>query len=181
MSFIPVFEIGLWNAWIFIIPLFVMHIINARVFARRGAGGQSGKILIVIFLIIHISPIFLPLKLNTIWFYTGLIFYIVGITMGFLAIYGFATTPIDKPVSKGIFRYSRNPMYLGGFIFFIGIGLVSVSSIYLLITLIWVVLLHVKDIPIEESECIKKYGKDYKEYMKRTPRWIGIPKAGEKR
>ena len=42
MSLIPTFEIGFWNAWIFIIPLFVMHIINARVFACRGAVGQSG-------------------------------------------------------------------------------------------------------------------------------------------
>ena len=177
MSLIPTFEIGFWNAWIFIIPLFVMHIINARVFARRGAGGQSGKILVVLFLIIHILPIFLPLKLNTIWFYAGLIFYIVGITMGFLAIFGFATTPIDKPVSKGIFRYSRNPMYLGGFIFLIGISLASVSWIYFLITLIWMILLHIADIPVEESECIKKYGTDYKEYMKKTPRWLGIPKS----
>ncbi|UCD13645.1 MAG: DUF1295 domain-containing protein, partial [Thermoplasmatales archaeon] len=160
MSLIPTFEIGFWNAWIFIIPLFVMHIINARVFARRGAGGQSGKILIVLFLIIHILPIFLPLKLNTIWFYAGLIFYIVGITMGFLAIYGFATTPVDKPITKGIFRYSRNPMYLGGFIFCIGISLVSISWIYFLVVLIWMILLHVIDIPVEESECIKKYGKD---------------------
>ena len=176
MSFIPVFEIGLWNAWIFIIPLFVMHIINGRVFARRGAGGQSGIILIVLFLIIHILPIFLPLKLNTIWFYAGIIFYIVGITMGFLAIYGFATTPVDKPITKGIFRYSRNPMYLGGFIFCIGISLVSISWIYFLIVFIWMILLNVKDIHIEESECIKKYGKDYEEYLKKTPKWIGIPK-----
>jgi protein-S-isoprenylcysteine O-methyltransferase Ste14 len=106
--------------------------------------------------------------------------YLIGIIIGFLAIYRFAVTPIDKPVIMGIFHYSRNPMYLGGFIFFIGIGLVCVSLIYLLITLIWGVLLHVIDIPIEESECVKKYGKDYMEYMKRTPRWIGIPKKGEK-
>jgi protein-S-isoprenylcysteine O-methyltransferase Ste14 len=179
MSLIPIFEIGLWNAWIFIIPLFFMHIINARVFARRGAGGQSAKILIVIFLILHILPVFLPLKLNTIWFYAGLIFYIVGTTMEFLAIYGFATTPIDKPVIKGIFRYSRNPMYFGGFIFFIGISLISISWIYFLIALIWMILLHIMDVPVEESECIKKYGPDYMEYMKRTSRWIGLPKSSK--
>jgi len=176
MSLIPTFEIGFWNAWIFVIPVFFMHIINARVFARRGAGGQYG-ILIVIFLILHILPVFLPLKLNTIWFYVGLIFYIVGMTLGFLAIYDFATTPIDKPVSKGIFHYSRNPMYLGGFIFCIGISLVSISWIYFLIVLIWMILLHVMEIPVEESECIKKYGTGYIEYMKKTPKWIGIPKS----
>ena len=172
MSLIPTFEIGFWNAWIFLIPIFFMHIINARVFARRGAGGQSVKILIVLFLILHILPVLLPLKLNTIWFYAGLIFYIVGTTMGYLAIYGFATTPIDKPVSKGIFRYSRNPMYLGGFIFIIGISLVSISWSYFLIALIWMIITHVMEIPVEESECIEKYGTAYIEYMKKTPKWL---------
>ena len=173
MSLIPTFEIGFWNAWIFLIPLFFMHTINARI----KTGGPSVKILIVIFLILHILPVFLPLKLNTIWFYAGLIFYIVGITIGFLAIYGFATTPIDKPVSKGIFHYSRNPMYLGAFILFIGISLVSISWVYFLIALIWMIITHVKEISIEESECTKKYGTDYIEYMKRTPKWLGIPKS----
>ncbi|UCD13700.1 MAG: isoprenylcysteine carboxylmethyltransferase family protein, partial [Thermoplasmatales archaeon] len=81
---------------------------------------------------------------------------------------------------KGIFRYSRNPMYLGGFIFFIGISLVCISWIYFLVVLIWMIFLHVIDVPVEESECIKKYGKDYLEYMKRTPRWIGVPKSSKK-
>jgi len=177
MSLIPTFEIGFWNAWIFLIPLFFMHIINALVFTRRGAGGQSAKIPMVLFIIQQILPFFLPLKLNTIWFYAGLIFYIMGITMGFLAIYYFATTGIDKVVSKGIFRYSRNPMYLSFFILSIGISLASFSWIYFLIALIWVVLIHFMDIPVEESECIKKYGTEYKEYMERTPRWIGLPKS----
>ena len=95
--------------------------------------------------------------------------------MGFLAIYSFVTTPIDKPVSKGIFRYSRNPMYLSFFILSIGIFLVSISWIYLLIALIWMILIHFMDIPVEESECTKKYGIDYIDYVERTPRWIGLP------
>ena len=174
MSFVPDFELGLWNAWIFLIPLLIMHIVNARI----KTGGPSVKILIVLFLILHILPVFLPLELNTIWFYAGLVFCVVGITMGYLAICGFATTSTDKPVTKLIFRYSRNPMYLGGFILFIGISLVSISWIYFLIALIWMILTHVMEIPVEESECIKKYGTDYIEYMKKTPKWLGIPKSG---
>ena len=176
MSFMPEFELGLWNAWIFLIPVFFMHIINVRI----KTGGPSVKILIVLFLILHILPVFLPLKLNTIWFYAGLIVYIVGTTMEYLAIYSFATTPVDKPVSKGIFRYSRNPMYLGIFVLFIGISLVSISWIYFLIALIWIIITHVKEIPIEESECTKKYGADYTEYMEKTPKWLGILKSGKK-
>jgi len=175
MSLMPEFELGLWNAWIFLIPFLFNHVINA---VRIHTGGPSKKILIVLFLILHILPVFLPLRLNTIWFYAGLVFYIVGMVMGYLAMYGFATRPIDKPVTKGIFRYSRNPMYLGGFISLIGISLVSISWVYLLIASIWMILNHVMEIPVEESECIKKYGTDYIEYMKKTPKWLGIPKSG---
>ena len=174
MSFVPEFELGLWNAWIFLIPIFVMHFINVRI----KTGGPSVKILIVLFLILHVLPIFLPLQLDTIWFYVGLFSYIVGMTMGYLAIYGFATTPINKPVTKGVFRYSRNPMYLGAFMLFIGISLVSISWIYFLIALIWMILTHIMEVPVEESECIKKYGTDYVEYMKRTQKWLGILKSG---
>ena len=95
--------------------------------------------------------------------------------MGFLAIYSFVTTLIDKSVSKGIFRYSRNPMYLSFFILSISISLVSISWIYFLIALIWMVFIYFVGIPVEESECTKKYGIDYIDYVERTPRWIGLP------
>ena len=68
-------------------------------------------------------------------------------------------------------------MYLGGFTLFIGISLASISWIFFIIALVWMIITHVMEIPIEESECIKKFGTDYKEYMDRTPKWIGTPKS----
>jgi protein-S-isoprenylcysteine O-methyltransferase Ste14 len=177
MSLIPTFRIGLLNAWIFIIPVIFVQIISGIiVFKRRGGGGQSG-ILAVIFLILHILPVFLPLKFNTIWFYVGVVLYVAGMTTLLLAIHSFAVTPIDALVNRGILRYSRHPMYLGGFILMVGISLVSISWIYFLISVIWVILLNIMQIPGEERECIEKYGTDYTEYMNRTPRWLGIPKT----
>jgi protein-S-isoprenylcysteine O-methyltransferase Ste14 len=32
----------------------------------------------------------------------------------------------------------------------------------------------------EERECLEKYWDAYREYMKRTPRWIEIPESGKK-
>jgi protein-S-isoprenylcysteine O-methyltransferase Ste14 len=29
----------------------------------------------------------------------------------------------------------------------------------------------------EERMCLEKYGDAYREYMERTPRWIGLPKS----
>jgi len=34
---------------------------------------------------------------------------------------------------------------------------------------------------VEEQGCLKKYGDTYREYMNRTPRWIGVPKGKSKR
>jgi protein-S-isoprenylcysteine O-methyltransferase Ste14 len=32
----------------------------------------------------------------------------------------------------------------------------------------------------EERWCLEKYGDAYREYMNRTPRWIGLPKSEKK-
>jgi len=34
-------------------------------------------------------------------------------------------------------------------------------------------------IDAEERWCLDKYGDAYREYMDRTPKWIGIPKSGK--
>ena len=175
MSLIPAFEIGLWNAWIFIIPLLAIHIVTGRVLGKRGAEGQPSKIMMIVFLLMHILPIFIPLSFDTIWFYVGFIVYLFGLIIVIMAIIGFATTPMDKPVTRGIFRVTRNPIYIGGIFFFIGIAVMSMSWVYVIIVLIWLILM-ISSISKEESQCLKKYGKAYREYMNRTPRWIGIPK-----
>ena len=175
MSIIPTIELGLWNAWIFIIPLLIIHIVSTRGLRARGAEGQPGKIMMIVFLLLHILPIFLPLNFDTIWFYVGLIVYIVGMVFVIMAIIGFATTPADKPVTKGIFRISRNPMYIGGIRIFIGKAIVSMSWIYVIIIAAWLILM-VTSIKKEEAQCLKKYGEAYRKYMKRTYRWMGFPK-----
>jgi protein-S-isoprenylcysteine O-methyltransferase Ste14 len=34
-------------------------------------------------------------------------------------------------------------------------------------------------VPVEERFLLEKYGESYREYMERTPRWIGVPKSGK--
>lgn len=177
MSLIQSFEIGVWNAWVFIIPLLVIHTVSEHILRSRGAGGQSGKIMILMFLILHMLPIFMPLKLDSIWFMVGFILYIFGMIFIVVTLHSFATTPVGKPVTKGVFRISRNPMYFSGLLIFLGIGIASFSWIYVLITILWLIFIHVRGIPDEESECLKKYGKAYREYINKTSKWIGISKS----
>ncbi len=50
---------------------------------------------------------------------------------------------MDKPVTKGVYRISRNPMYLGGFVMYVAIGITSASWIYILLAMMYIALQHI--------------------------------------
>ena len=131
----------------------------------------------IIYLLMVIYSIFVPLKLGTAWFYAGLPIYLLGLIPYAMVWVGFATTPPDKLVTKGIYRYSRHPMYLAQFPIFAGVGIAAASWIFLLISVVYM-LLPLLWVNAEERHCLKFYGNAYREYINRTPRWIGIPKSG---
>jgi len=81
-----------------------------------------------------------------------------------------------QPVTKGVYRFSRHPIYLGVIMFFIGVGIACASWVYILFALVWIIVWLIA-IPYEERDLIEKYGDAYREYMNKTPRWIGIPKS----
>jgi protein-S-isoprenylcysteine O-methyltransferase Ste14 len=130
----------------------------------------------LLFYAIIAYSVFLPLELATVWFYTGLIIYLLGVTIETVAMINFFTTAVDKPVNKGIYRFSRNPMYLGIFLIFLGTSIACVSLIFLILTTIFTVLSHFV-VVYEERFCAQKYASPYQEYLNRIPRWIGPPKS----
>jgi protein-S-isoprenylcysteine O-methyltransferase Ste14 len=52
----------------------------------------------------------------------------------------------------------------------------SASWLFLLLSAILIVISHFLAIT-EESATAKKFGDAYREYMNKTPRWLGIPKS----
>jgi protein-S-isoprenylcysteine O-methyltransferase Ste14 len=89
------------------------------------------------------------------------------------------TTPKGKPFTKGVYRFSRNAISLGMLLQFIGIGIASASWLFLLLTVVVAVVTHFM-VLTEERCCLDEFGNAYREYMNRTPRWIGIPKSAAK-
>ena len=188
MSLIPEFEIGLWNGWILMLLYFLMTYVPAylsnkkkakKAFSSPSYNKKEKNIYFIIEAIYFISliyTIFLPLKLGTAWLYAGLFIYLLGMIMNALAVMSFATTPLDKPVTKGVYRISRNPFYFGYILICIGIGLACVSWVFLIYSVVYMILQHILVIP-EERICLEKYGDTYREYMNKTPRYIGIPKS----
>jgi protein-S-isoprenylcysteine O-methyltransferase Ste14 len=49
--------------------------------------------------------------------------------------------------------------------------------VYLLLALVLLILLN-ENLSAEERYCLYRYGDSYRQYKNKTPRWIGIPKAG---
>jgi protein-S-isoprenylcysteine O-methyltransferase Ste14 len=135
----------------------------------------AGIDILLLFLFFAYS-IFLPLKTSTVWLYFGLFIYAVALAVSVATIFNAASTPVDKPVTRGVYRFSRHPIYLSGFLMYTGQGIACASWIVLLCAGLWILLWQIV-VPFEERSLIGSYGDSYREYMSRTPRWIGIPKA----
>ena len=193
MSLIPAFKIGVWNAWIFMLldvltfPLFI-RIAKGRAPEVEGksqvsAMSRTERITLysskAIYIPAFIYSIFLPLKLGTVWFYVGLPITLIGFITGVIVILNWAASPRGEPVTNGLYRYSRHPMYITAFVFFLGVSIATASWVFLLFTIL-LIAASFYFAPLEEQSCLEKYGDAYREYMSRTPRYIGIPKSEAK-
>ena len=189
MSLIPAFEIGVWNAWLFMSSFLLQWLavglagISQRTshptdMKRSKSDQRIGMAATMIWVIATIYSIFLPLQPGTIWFYIGLGVFLCGLIILTVATFNFAMAPHDKPITAGLYHYSRHPMYLAMFLIYIGTSLASASWLFLLFTIATVVLTRLEAI-LEETYCLERYSNDYREYTNRTPRWIGVPKSGE--
>ena len=188
MTLIPAFEIGVWNAWVLtiwiILPIMVLFSITKTPESKVEYSSVSSKternacsIYHIITFLIIIYSIFLPLNLGTSWFYAGLVIYLLGMIAYVIVMVNFATTPLQsEPITKGIYRYSRHPMYVTMLIALIGIGITSSSWLVLLLSVLYMAFTAIA-VPAEERFLLEQYGNAYREYMDRTPRWIGIPKS----
>ncbi len=191
MSLIPAFELGLWNAWIFIVPALLITLFCILLMTKKGAPDGAARATRVskttllfanlsklIYLPAVIYSVFLPLKLGTIWFYVGLPTTLIGLVGTIIVLVDWANTPTGEPVTRGLYRYSRHPQYVTMVLLFLGVSIISTSWVFLLFTIIsGVGVTRPYFIKIEEAQCLGHYGPAYREYMNSTPRWIGIPKS----
>ena len=189
MSLIPEFELGLWNAWVFMVPSLLLMLFSLLLFKEKrapAAGMHLSKTKLsfclvskFIYFAAVIYSVFLPLKLGTIWFYVGLPIALIGLVGSMITVVNWTNTPAGQIVTIGLYRFSRHPIYVTEVLLLLGVSIASASWVFLLFPII-VGVGAVYFIKIEEAHCIGHYGKAYREYMDRTPRWIGIPKS-EKR
>ncbi len=81
--------------------------------------------------------------------------------------------PPPRLLTTGLYAYVRNPMFLGGFLFLLGLGTLLGSLSLTFIFLPSFIVLYVFYVKaVEEKEMEKKFGQEYLEYRKRVPMFI---------
>ncbi len=79
--------------------------------------------------------------------------------------------PPERLVTSGIYRYTRNPMYLGHIIFLLGLTLTLQSLLGALITVGTAIWFHLRVLE-NERQLAGLFGDTYLNYLGRTKRWI---------
>jgi protein-S-isoprenylcysteine O-methyltransferase Ste14 len=82
------------------------------------------------------------------------------------------TLPTTALVVDGIYRHTRNPLYLGTTLIYLGLGVAAGSlwAIVLVAPLLWVI--NVGVVAREERYLERKFGDAYRAYKARVRRWI---------
>jgi protein-S-isoprenylcysteine O-methyltransferase Ste14 len=114
------------------------------------------------------------------WKVIGLIPVIIGILLNLIADSAFrrAGTTV-KPsmestalITDGIFRLSRHPMYLGFLLILVGSAILLGTLSPWVIIPIFVVLIQVQFISVEERMLADKFGPTWLDYKRKVRRWI---------
>jgi protein-S-isoprenylcysteine O-methyltransferase Ste14 len=188
MNLDPVHVIGLWNAWWFMLvfPLqWLAVLILPRYIGERVSHPSTipsgtyekflAKMTEIFWIGASIYSVFLPFATETPWFYLGLGFFIAGLAVLVLSVMAVGKADDGKPFTGGIYRFSRHPMYLSMILVYLGVSIACTSWVFLIITLI-TLFLQSKQMSREERYCAGRFGKAYREYLKQTPRWLGMPR-----
>jgi len=75
-------------------------------------------------------------------------------------------------VTTGIYRFTRNPMYLGMALLYAGLAFLFDSFTALLLLPVAILLIRTQVIAREERYLLGKFGADYVAYKKSVPRWF---------
>lgn len=171
------------NAFLTVIPIILiryglLNVINKEALKRASffaplIGGEK-----VAFWVYQITTAFillylllLKIKIESEWFYIGLIIYSLGLILYAVSIMNYAKPKINGINLNGLYRVSRNPMYVAYFIYFLGCVFLTRSWILLFLLISFQISVH-WIILSEERWCIREFGEEYIKYMNKVRRYI---------
>ena len=122
----------------------------------------------------------LPYSVPAVFRYVGLSLSFLGFLLGMGAFVKFreARTTLDphgsaqQLVTSGIYRFTRNPIYLGFLLMVIGLPLNSGHYWGIVVAPIYVLMMNRLIIQHEEAYLERKFGQAYTSYTSRVRRWL---------
>ncbi len=114
------------------------------------------------------------------WNLLGMIPLVLGVIINLIADQAFhkantTVKPFDEStalIREGVFRISRNPMYLGFVLILIGIALLLRSLTPYVIVVAFAILMDRMYIRVEERMLAEEFGTEWEEYKRNTRRWL---------
>ena len=104
-------------------------------------------------------------------FYAGLGCYLLGLCLCAVTIIHFSSPDAAGLNQNGVYRFSRNPMYVAYFICFSGMALLTGSWVLFGAVLVFQISAH-WIILAEERWCLEKFGSAYAQYMQNVRRYF---------
>lgn len=80
--------------------------------------------------------------------------------------------PTTAFVAQGVYRWTRNPMYLGMTLAYLGLAVAANAPVALWLFVPLIMTMHYGVIAREERYMIAKFGVPYINYAHRVPRWL---------
>jgi protein-S-isoprenylcysteine O-methyltransferase Ste14 len=109
-------------------------------------------------------------------------FWLAGVVITGVAVmsFGRAKTTVNpmKPestaslVQSGIYRFTRNPMYLGFFFALVGLGVLLGNALAVLLLSVFIFYMNRFQIEPEERALTALFGREYVAYSSRVRRWL---------
>ncbi|MHA1484362.1 MAG: methyltransferase family protein [Candidatus Thorarchaeota archaeon] len=187
MELFPALELGWVNGWVLLVVLygifgmlllFFPKAVVARLYAYDGlrwskkqrATHVIGKLLVLVNIVLTILT---PLRVGFAVIIIGVVLFAIGLTGFTIALLNFKNTPLNQPITKGLYSISRNPQALMLLVAGVGISF-AIGSWIALLLLVTASLFGRSRILAEERALLEQYGDSYREYMKREPRYLLI-------
>lgn len=156
---------------------------------QMGVGNKPEKVLLIERIVSVATTFTVIIEVSSIFFVkefmmTGI--RIAGIVIGFIAVLFFASATITMKnswrvgipeektalVTAGIYKYSRNPAFVGFDLLYISICLMFFNIPLLLVSVWAAVMLHLQILQ-EEAHMYNMFGDEYAQYKEHTARYLG--------
>ena len=184
-------KIGLFHLWLVFIPAYGI-IWLSMIWANKkrgkpieasensaGYGKTAGFIMGYLPLIgVTVLSLFVAIQ-SGLLFWIGLVLLVLGMAVNLAAMVSFARFRGDLNTT-GIYRFSRNPMYVGGFLLILGLNTLAFTNSWLFfafvcVSLFWIAAIH-WNVRREETFLSQMHGSAFEQFMQQVPRYIGFIK-----